>query len=880
MDVPWGSSPWADEIQHPVNVRRANDDPGGNDGTPKTPVKALELQLEAKADSPWDDENDGFGEWAAIPAAEEVRGNDLGVDGSSDIWAPQQATVTTSAVKNSNFVGLNWNSEVPSQDDSISRFAQDLAPISPTDGRQPFPDPWITETTLKHEEHTEDIPELKARKHSAGNTADVVKSDIFEATAQPLQETKLHPFAEFLPAPAETILESRTANGHVPGKPDEQGLGPESLRTAEDAVDIHDADRESSRRSSSPSQQSHHDEILPESPRTSLDDEPKRPQALRKVSSKIQELVEHFDGLAKPEEDVVVEQSSGRIRVGMLSVRTGKVAEEEEQPAGTGSDAGICEEDDFGDFEDGKSKAMGNLDEDVNPPVTPPSIQHQHMSSRAFTISSIQSSPTTSRPTTSRPTTSGHVKETYGRIEFAVKSSDLNEFYFPSGGDAAHDAAGKKVFIVDTVPLDSFQTLEEHKTWYRVSRYGSMRKHNSGDEDNYVRIAWSQSQIREQTLKTVARWLEEDRLSGRVILGGGSKGSSSFGWNDPNSQPVSLASALGAKQARKSTPIVSITEIPPQVPRGRPESLMLDRSRSKSRSPPKSSELNSARGKSISESHKGNLKVPEAVLGWKASPTIGQQSTVLLTRESVDSAVSPRKSTGDLQPTTSINSTPVATILSKMPADLTSSQTATGSELSISTLFPTLPPISNDDEDWGETVPSLGLSIAPDPPHPQSLNRVSSPPKPISNLESPKCIQSLGRSHKTNTSFDDVLVPKHRGSSDPTSDPFSWTTLMPLSTSLSPSVEPVPPSPMLAPSTHDPWTSVDFSFFDSPASPPGQKLVSLLGSGPTSKVSSFVKDHPERSPLRHGMTRQEVEQDQIVASIVETLPDLSYMLRR
>ena len=153
-----------------------------------------------------------------------------------------------------------------------------------------------------------------------------------------------------------------------------------------------------------------------------------------------------------------------------------------------------------------------------------------------------------------------------------------------------------------------------------------MRKHTSGNDENYVRATWPQSHVREQTLKTVSRWMEEDRISGRGALGGGSKGSSIFGWNDPNSPAVPLASAFAAKQGKKLTPVPSSVEGGPEVPREWSKGLVRDRSTSKSRSSPKTKRQSSTKSASVSDDHKTSPQAPVANFGWNASPMKSKES--------------------------------------------------------------------------------------------------------------------------------------------------------------------------------------------------------------------------------------------------------------
>ena len=882
MDDPWGSSPWADEVQHPVTATKV-EHTAGNDVGPKKPVKASNLGLDVKAHSPWNDEDDGFGDLGAMPTAEEVRSNGAGLYGAGDGWKFRETVDARSTTKQIDFDGLSWNDDMPSGESAVSRLAPSLMPNSLPVLRQPSPDPWATGTTLDNEEHVEDTPRLEARKQ----VYHTFEGELHIGLPEPLQGSNDKSLSDLLPEPDDTTCNAETTDKNELGKPnsDEPRIEPEITQKIEEEVDGHDADRESSRPSSSPSDQSHHDEILPESPRTSLDEEPKRPQVIRKVSTKIQELVEHFDGLAKEGEELVIESSRSRSRseTPSLPAEIRKDDYEETMKEDEKVEQGDDDEDDFGDFEDGQSEAGGSIVEEVKRPITPPPAQSQLASSPTFNMISPQSSPPLSR----------YVEKDFGRVEFEVVNSILHNFYSQAGGDDTPDTAVEKVLIKDTVPYDSFQSLEERKTWYRLSRYGSMRKHDSGDDDNYVRVTWRQSQVREQTLKTVARWMEEDRISGRVVLGGGRKGSSIFGWNDSNAAPVPLTSAFATKPGRKPTPISSTTEATSEVPREWRKSLVRNRSRSKSRSPPKANRRGSTKRESISETHKGSPQAPVASFGWSAIPTVGEQKAIPLLKESPKSPLLDENQASTSRQPASISQRSVnpatmqaKAIQAKPLTFVSGSPIVSAPEASSKVVAPILSAISNDDDDdWGEMVASPTLPVAPVLPpsqdllhkKSQSLGGAFSPPQCISRVDLPILPQSA-RSHKFTISFDELMIPRSRNTLDSRSDPF------PSAASAS-AISPITQAPALpvssATSSHDPWASADFSFFDSPPSAlPSPKSVAAPVSKATPKAVPFTKAPPAPSPLRHRKTRQEVEQDELVAGIVRSLPDLMYMLRR
>ncbi|KAG7418417.1 hypothetical protein Forpe1208_v004939 [Fusarium oxysporum f. sp. rapae] len=104
--------------------------------------------------------------------------------------------------------------------------------------------------------------------------------------------------------------------------------------------------------------------------------------------------------------------------------------------------------------------------------------------------------------------------------------------------------------IPDVIIDDSFTSISERKAWYLMSRPGSMRKHNLGGDENYVRVGWGNSQVREQAIRIVRRWMEEDSITGRVVLGrrGGAAGAKIFNWDSSApSTEISISELLARK---------------------------------------------------------------------------------------------------------------------------------------------------------------------------------------------------------------------------------------------------------------------------------------------------------------------------------------------
>ncbi|TID22682.1 hypothetical protein E2P81_ATG01809 [Venturia nashicola] len=99
--------------------------------------------------------------------------------------------------------------------------------------------------------------------------------------------------------------------------------------------------------------------------------------------------------------------------------------------------------------------------------------------------------------------------------------------------------------------IDSTST---RKAWYRLTRPQTMQEFNTGaTDDNYVRVSWMKSHVRAETLKVATRWAAEDRIYGRVVLGG-KPGAATFGWDMPSDgsivppRPMSMISSLPQRE--------------------------------------------------------------------------------------------------------------------------------------------------------------------------------------------------------------------------------------------------------------------------------------------------------------------------------------------
>ncbi|GJN75484.1 hypothetical protein PLICBS_009586 [Purpureocillium lilacinum] len=133
-------------------------------------------------------------------------------------------------------------------------------------------------------------------------------------------------------------------------------------------------------------------------------------------------------------------------------------------------------------------------------------------------------------------------------VPFPIDLSQLDRL-FPSTPSTSIDPEP----VSDVIIGDTFSSVSERKAWYRVSRFGSLRKYNGGgdDDDGYVRVSWPGSHVRDETLRIVRRWMEEDSIGGRVVLGRrlGAGGANMFNW-DSEAPPVEIGELLRAKKQK------------------------------------------------------------------------------------------------------------------------------------------------------------------------------------------------------------------------------------------------------------------------------------------------------------------------------------------
>ncbi|KAI1438855.1 hypothetical protein GGR50DRAFT_304740 [Xylaria sp. CBS 124048] len=384
---------------------------------------------------------------------------------------------------------------------------------------------------------------------------------------------------------------------------------------------------------------------------------------------------------------------------------------------------------------------------------------------------------------------------------------------------------------------DSFTTISERKAWYRVSRFGSMRKHNLGDDENYVRVAWPTSQLRTDVVKIARRWMEEDLYAGKAIFGG-SKRTGFFDW-DSDAAPVQLDEVF---RRRKS---ISKHARPASIPANH-ETI--------SRPFPTDRPYRNSTGISFSTK-----------LSSIGSPVMP------IPRFSLDLESKPSQSAHTPKPSLSSTRSPIpppgSVPASAVPQRLVPIQTKC---------------IDDDDEDWGEMVssPHVKESIQPSidalPLSKMSteIQRPTSQPA----LEIPKTAEPVEA--KSSNSIITQPSSDPRPSSDLSDDKLNEKSELPIehaSQSPAHSASPMDASPARSKLSLE--ENHKFTTELTGLETPGRN--SVIGQTPVDEVAHTVVPTMDATmgASRAQLPRSESQDNLIVQNILRNIPDLSYMLR-
>lgn len=637
MDDPWGS-PWAAPNE-------------SSSATLELPGRTLTRNRSFSTQSPWAADDDGFADWnsadpgLALPPTALAPspspgwspwGADNALNSRASLGPGQPSPTLWPAAPSPGFQPLKTVSR-RSSSRSLSLF------------RQPSPDPWAAE-------FSQNRISLPAAVHGSTDQLSVPALESHQEVPEPPAPTT--------PTPEPPTDKAKPAENH--------------------------SHSPAPSRHSSLSDDSHRDDRPPESPITSMDEDAKdRPPITRRASAKVQELVHMYDDLARKRSQSLLtpDAASGRQRSGSrsTSIRSGRT-----------DDAS-----DFGDFEDAQ-------DEDVMRSSKQPSVagSPRRPVSRAGRLRSVsKSSIRTSSAPLSQPVPSpileevstrfNDLREKFGPVKFGVQLDQVDKLFDvdkldreqPSAKDYSLDA-------IDGIIKDSFSTVSERKTWYRISRPGTLRKHELGDDDNYRRVTWAGSKVRDDVTVTVRRWMEEGSYSGRPAVGGGpAVKSGGFNWDAKSkSEPLSFDQIFGK---RKSVQPLK----PAAAPLPRPLSLQPEPTG------PGHSRNSSTSGKSLPP--RSPLSIPEPPPGPAFGWSTGAHGT--------STPASPRPSSQYARPSLDVSSTRSA--LSRT-ASVHEPESRSSVQLAPPTLATPAPALTivdadDDDEEWGDMIASPAAESRP-----------------------------------------------------------------------------------------------------------------------------------------------------------------------
>ncbi|KAM3504825.1 hypothetical protein MY11210_008204 [Beauveria gryllotalpidicola] len=271
---------------------------------------------------------------------------------------------------------------------------------------------------------------------------------------------------------------------------------------------------------------------------STLDWQSQQQQQQQQKSSKVQELVDMYDGIAKEAVRPAAEPAMRELR----STCSAEAPQED-----VFGHHHVCDDvsDVAKDDDSGENQGTTAIAAEAQAPRTEgpdlveraPSLSDgiANEQKESASVDTAHDSTSDEQPNPQQP----HLTTTQPNTQHALYPINLSHLdaLFPCSNPASDTTLPAP--IPDTIlPSASFTTISERKTWYRLSRLGSARFHDNGDDEAaYRRVAWPSSNIRTKTLDIVRRWMEQDSIAGRVVLGGGRKaggplGASMFGWDD------------------------------------------------------------------------------------------------------------------------------------------------------------------------------------------------------------------------------------------------------------------------------------------------------------------------------------------------------------
>ncbi|OTA98302.1 hypothetical protein M426DRAFT_28570 [Hypoxylon sp. CI-4A] len=840
MDDPWGS-PWASS-----ETTSKHDPP-----TPSPPKNLLSPPPRAffgstsnlQSQSPWGT-GDGFGDWT------NTEQTDIAADWG--VWAEPTSDLAQPSPRPDDVV-KGGSIALPSS----AATSPGLRPLPRSRAssvyRHHSPDPWVTEASLQ--QRKTDSPIL------APNTLEIFAADALQESSQVPRSTAQQ---ESVISSSAKIDDIQTEAKNVKLEDDvsdEWRLPPLTSGHQEfgnggvdpvPKVEIHDA---LSRPSSTFSVDSSSKAERPDSPITSIDEDPTaRLQTSRKVSGKVQELVGMYDDIAKgaTEEPLPSER-----------LEPSRKKSRERSPSQARSTR-TENELDFGDFEDAKSEyadsapnsntSSASSGRSTTPKGQFTDVEGQNQEEELVEgdaiIPGVASIPVQ------------QLIEKFGPIQFNVDLQSIDKV-FPDLVGSEDRSINDEFGIPDRIIEDSFETISERKTWYRISRYGSIRKHDSGDDENYHRVEWSTSHLHNDVIKIVRRWMEVDSIAGRATLGASNR-TSVFNW-DSSAAPVDLGKVFARKAAVAHSRDISLSSAKQGSERSIQSPITVTETR-QIKSPIQPPEV-----------HSGPKVAPIASFGW-SSDTNKSQS---VTHPIVDNGTREAHAVFS----NSVTSPAVKTEIQIRPtAQIPGPQEQIASQL------------EDEDDDWGEMVSSPRVDSYANPiPILQSLDNANATTSASLDLpdNDPSQLDENDREEDAQQELT-VAIPESStklslGPMDSSSASIRVDTWPSADFSIFENSSTRTPKS----SKNDSWSQVDFSIFESPMSVSTRHSTGSLNARSKTNseipIDNIVETDTTNSidtnpPLKAVLgpiqkPSNEKDQDDIVRNIIQNLPDLTYMLR-
>ncbi|KAH7369146.1 hypothetical protein B0T11DRAFT_278304 [Plectosphaerella cucumerina] len=552
MENPW-ASPWAtaesDSVAKLEAAAVTSPEPPPAAFFSSTPNNNINLP---SGHSAWT-EDESFGDWAAPEPTPSAAPSGWGIWGSGDT-APADGHLTPRLDRRRQGSNPQWPN---SRSTSPGLRPPPLSKRSSSDHLAL--DPWASELSYNRRDdselHIQHLPSLPT-----------TTQEDFEPP--PLRSRASNISIVIEPQSPAPIAQQNGTDNHPPTHPDSEPPSAQQDSTASPASSVSEG-------GGGPGNVCSDSPITPAEEAASAQDD-------EKTSSKVQKLVTMFDGIARkssftPElvpgpKRAVSQESTSRESMGtpaprsVTSTPAPPANDDQLQIRKTRKDDKVVEEAALAGGEEGKelsSLAVESI-EAPEPVAEPPSESLPEPSPEP---ASVPISEQDQAGEVLDDETTGDAPQSIHHEPFKVDLEKMDELFT---GPKSH-VTGDDVTVPDRIITDSFETISERKAWYRISRYGPMRQHNAGDDENYVRISWASSSIRPEIITTVRRWMEEDSMGGRTYRGAAGKGAGgpAFGWNQP-STPVSLEEFFRRGKSGRGTPEAnprqSLSSLPPPNP--------------------------------------------------------------------------------------------------------------------------------------------------------------------------------------------------------------------------------------------------------------------------------------------------------------------------